>query len=161
MASNLNYGTMIPANSSQRDNCIPEKYCPNDLATDCGLLTADYQWDELMNWDEVVSNQGLCPPGWHVPREADWNTLFKNYTDNGFAASPLKYSGFSGFNALLNGARHFNEKWDYPGFATFFWSSTAHGTEKAWTHGMNDPDPSVSAYPAFRTNAFPVRCLKD
>jgi len=26
---------------------------------------------------------------------------------------------------------------------------------------MNEPDPSVSVYPAFRTNAFSVRCLKD
>jgi len=161
MASNLNYGSMIPANSSQRDNCIPEKYCPNDLTANCGLRTADYQWDEIMNYDESISTQGLCPPGWHVPSEADWNILFKNYTNDGFAASPLKYSGFSGFNALLNGALHLNKNWDYPGFATFFWSSTAHGIDKAWAHGMNDPDPSVSAYPGFRSNAFSVRCIKD
>jgi uncharacterized protein (TIGR02145 family) len=114
-----------------------------------------------MQYDESVSIQGLCPPGWHVPSETDWNTLFAEYTNNGFAGSPLKYSGFSGFNALLNGAWHLNEKWDYSGFATFFWSSTAYGPLKAWSHGMNDPDPSVSAYPAFRSNAFSVRCLKD
>ena len=86
--------------------------------------------------------------------ETDWNTLFKEYTNNGFANSPLKYSGFSGFNALLNGARPLNEKRDYAGFATFFWSSTAHGVNKAWAHGMNDIDPSVSLYPAFRINAM-------
>jgi len=114
-----------------------------------------------MNYGISLADQGLCPPGWHVPSEVDWNTLFKNYTNDGFAASPLKYSGFSGFNALLNGARHLNEKWDYAGFATFFWSSTTHGSDKAWAHGMNDIDPSVSAYPGFRSNAFSVRCLKD
>jgi len=158
MAEDLNYGTEIYSNMVQRDNCVPEKYTVHS-----SLFTVHsyYQWDELMNYDESVSTQGLCPPGWHVPSVADWNTLFKNYTDDGFAASPLKYSGFSGFNALLNGARHLNKSWDYPGFATFFWSSTAHGTDKAWAHGMNDPDPSVSAYPAFRTNAFSVRCLRD
>ncbi len=161
MAANLSYGILIPGNTSQRDNCIPEKYCYNDLTANCGLLTADYQWDELMNYDETVSNQGLCPPGWHVPTETDWNTLFANYINNGFAASPLKYSGFSGFNALLTGVQHLNKTWDYQGFATFFWSSTAHGTTKAWAHGMNDTDPSVSVYPSFRSNAFSVRCLKD
>jgi len=158
MAEDLNYGTERSSNMVQRDNCVPEKYTVHS-----SLFTVHsfYQWDEIMNYDETISTQGLCPPGWHVPTEADWNTLFKNYTDNGFAASPLKYSGFSGFNALLNGARHLNENWDFQGFSTFFWSSTSHGSLKAWSHGMNEPDPSVSAYPAFRTNAFSVRCLKD
>jgi uncharacterized protein (TIGR02145 family) len=114
-----------------------------------------------MNYEITVSNQGLCPPGWHVPSETDWNILFTNYINNGFAASPLKYSGFSGFNALLSGPYHMNKTWDYQGFATFFWSSTAHGPLKALAHGMNDADPSVSFYPALRNNAFPVRCLKD
>jgi len=152
---------LIPGNTSQRDNCVPEKYCYNDLTANCGLLTTDYQWDELMQYDETISNQGLCPPGWHVPSEADWNTLFANYINNAFAASPLKYSGFSGFTALLSGIRHLNKTWDWSGFATFFWSSTPHGVNKAWSHGMNGTDPSVSLYPAFRSNAFSVRCLKD
>jgi uncharacterized protein (TIGR02145 family) len=158
IAEDLNYGTEISSNFDQRDNCIPEKYTVHS-----SLFTVHsyYQWDELMNYDESISTQGLCPPGWHVPGEADWNTLFKEYTNSGFAGSALKYSGFSGFNALLNGARYFNEKWDYAGFATFFWSSTAHSPLKAWAHGMNEPDPSVSAYPGFRSNAFSVRCLKD
>jgi uncharacterized protein (TIGR02145 family) len=160
LAVNLNYGTLIPGNTSQRDNCIPEKYCYNDVAANCGQETY-YQWDELMQYDETVSTQGLCPPGWHIPTEADWNTLFAHYINNGFAGSPLKYSGFSGFNALLSGARHLNRSWDFQGFATFFWSSTASGAYKAWSHGMNDTDPSVSFYPAFRSNAFSVRCLRD
>jgi hypothetical protein len=54
-----------------------------------------------------------------------------------------------------------NKNWDYQGFATFFWSSIAHGPLKAWSHGMNDTDPSVSAYQSFRNNAFSVRCLRD
>ena len=46
-------------------------------------------------------------------------------------------------------------------FATLFWSSTPHGKDKAWAHGMNIHNPSVSYYPSKRNNAFPVRCLKD
>jgi uncharacterized protein (TIGR02145 family) len=159
MAEDLNYGTEISSNLDQRDNCTPEKY--HNPASSIQHPASVYQWDEIMNYDQVVSNQGLCPPGWHVPTEVDWNTLFANYIGNGFAGSPLKYSGFSGFNAILSGSRHLNKNWDYQGFATFFWSSTAHGADKAWAHGMNDPDPSVSAYPGFRSNAFSVRCIKD
>jgi len=161
MAANLNYGTMILASLHQRDNCLPEKYCFNDLTANCELGTANYQWDELMQYDDTPGLKGLCPPGWHIPTENDWNTLFANYINNAFAGSPLKYSGYSGFNALLSGVRHMNVQWDYQNLATFFWSSTPYGANKAWAHGINDYDPSVSVYPSLRSNAFSVRCLKD
>jgi uncharacterized protein (TIGR02145 family) len=160
MAANLNYGSLIPGNAHQRDNCINEKYCYNDLAVNCGTQTY-YQWDELMRYDDTPVQQGLCPPGWHIPTEAEWNTLFSVYTSNGFAGSPLKYSGYSGFNAMLSGVSHQNVQWDFQNFATFFWSSTSHGSYKAWAHGMNDYNPSVSFYTSLRSNAFSVRCLKD
>jgi uncharacterized protein (TIGR02145 family) len=161
MASNLNYGTGILSAQDQRDNCITEKYCYGDNPANCTSLGGLYQWDELMLFAETAASQGLCPPGWHIPTEDEWNTLFNNYTNFGFAASPLKYSGYSGFNAVLSGTRHVNTGWDFPGFATFFWSSTLYNSTKAWAHGMNDPDPSVSLYPSLRVNAFSVRCLKD
>ncbi len=161
MAANLNYGSQIAGSSTQRDNCIVEKYCYNDIPVRCTTGSVFYQWDELMQYDFSVSNQGLCPPGWHVPTENDWNILFVNWTNNGFAGSPLKYSGYSGYNALLAGTRLFNISWSYDGFATFFWSSTAYTSTKSWAHVMNDYDPSVALYPASRANAFSVRCLKD
>ncbi|MCX6249499.1 MAG: choice-of-anchor L domain-containing protein [Bacteroidetes bacterium] len=161
LSANLNYGTMIPAAISQRDNCIAEKYCLNDLTGNCQLGTASYQWDELIQYGETNSIQGLCPPGWHLPSETEWNNLFAVYTNNGFAGSPLKYTGYSGFDAFLHGSSHENRTWDWLNFATFFWSSTAVDANRAWAHGMNEPDPSVSLYPALRSNAFSVRCIKD
>jgi uncharacterized protein (TIGR02145 family) len=127
----------------------------------CGTYGGLYQWDEVMQFDESVSIQGLCPPEWHVPTENEWNTLFSVYVNSGFAGSPLKYSGYSGFNALLSGARFINSGWGFQGFATMLWSSTTHGSTKAWAHGMNNSDPSVSVYPASKVNAFAVRCVKD
>jgi len=161
LASNLNYGTILVSSQDQRDNCISEKYCYNDIPTNCTNQGGLYQWDELMLFDETPAGQGFCPPGWHIPTENDWNILFGNYINSGFAGSPLKYSGYSGFNALLSGARHINRGWDFQGFATYFWSSTPRSDSKAWAHGMNDADPSVSLYPSLRVNAFSVRCLKD
>ena len=161
MASNLNFGTVLVSTQDQRDNCTWEKYCYSDNPVNCTNFGGLYQWDEIMQYDETPADQGFCPPGWHIPTENDWNTLFGVYTNNGFAGSPLKFSGFSGFNALLAGANYYNTSWDFKGFATFFWSSTLHSPTKAWAHGMNDPDPSVSAYPATRVSAFSVRCLQD
>jgi uncharacterized protein (TIGR02145 family) len=115
----------------------------------------------MMQFEAVESIQGLCPPGWHVPAENEWNTLFGLYISNGFAGSPLKYTGYSGFNAFLNGIRFDNKNWNFDTFATFLWSSTAQGPFKAWAHSMNSINPSVSYYPANRSNAFYVRCIKN
>jgi uncharacterized protein (TIGR02145 family) len=161
LASNLNFGTVIASSQDQRDNCISEKYCYNDNPINCTNQGGLYQWDELMLFDNTPADQGFCPPAWHIPTENEWNTLFALYINNGFAGSPLKYSGFSGFNALLSGARNIDKSWDFQGFATFFWSSTSWGEYKALAHGMNYADPSVSVYPASRGNAFSVRCIKD
>ncbi len=161
LASNLNYGTMLASSQDQRDNCLNEKYCYNDNPVNCTNHGGLYQWDEVMLFDETNANQGFCPPGWHIPAENEWNTLFGNFINSGFAGSPLKYTGYSGFNALMSGARHINKGWDFQGFATFFWSSSSYNSNKAWAHGMNDLDPSVSHYPSSRVNAFSVRCLKD
>jgi uncharacterized protein (TIGR02145 family) len=161
LAKNLNYGIVIASSQDQRDDCVPEKYCYQDNPINCGTQGGLYQWDKLMQFDNTPADQGLCPPAWHIPTENDWNTLFANYINSGFAGSPLKYSGFSGFNALLYGARHINSGWDFNSFATFFWSSTSYGGYKAWAHGMNESDPSVSLYPASRVNAFSVRCIEN
>jgi uncharacterized protein (TIGR02145 family) len=157
MAANLRYGNRINATHYQRDNCIPEKY--ESVAG--GPETGVYQWDEMMQYENTSGIQGFCPPGWHVPTEADWGILFNYFISYGFAGSPLKYDGYSGFNAFLTGVEHQNVIWNFTNFATLFWSSSAHGTYKAWAHGLNSFDPSVSYYPSLRSNAFSVRCIKD
>jgi uncharacterized protein (TIGR02145 family) len=163
MAANLNYGTLILFASSQmqRDNCTFEKYCFNDNLANCNSYGGLYQWDELMQYDNASAAQGFCPPGWHVPTENEWTTLFNFYISNGFAGAPLKYSGYSGFNAFLSGTRFNNVNFYFSNFAVMFWSSTSHGPTKAWAHGMNFFNSSVSFYPSSRSNAFSVRCIKD
>jgi uncharacterized protein (TIGR02145 family) len=161
MAAGLNYGSAIASANMQRDNCITEKYCFNNLPANCTANGGLYQWDELMRYEDIQGVQGLCPAGWHVPSEADWNTLFAFYINNAFAGAPLLYTGYSGFNALLSGARFNNVNWNFLDFATMIWSSTSHGPRKAWAHGMNFYDYSVSYYPSHRNNSFSVRCIKD
>ena len=172
MASNLNYGIPIPSSQMPRYNCIAEKYCYIDNPVNCVNAGGLYQWDEIMHYDETPGFQGLCPPGWHLPTEPEWTILFNQYINNGFAGSALKITGYSGFNALLSGIRFHTSIWKFPTNdpllrSILFWSSTIHGPYKAWAHGMNevtidtDYTPSVSFYPALRSNAFAVRCLRD
>lgn len=161
MAANLDFGLEISNSIHQADNCIAEKYCFNGIAANCIQYGGLYQWDELMKYDDTQAGQGFCPPGWYVPTENEWQTLFNFYNGNGFAGRPLQDFGFSGFNALRSGVFFLNSSMSFNGFATLFWSSTSWGQFKALSHGMNKYNYSVSLYPSSKTNAFPVRCLRD
>lgn len=161
MAVNLNFGTNISSTLMQRDNCINEKYCYNNNIANCTNYGGLYQWDEMMRYDSIPAEQGFCPPGWHVPTENEWEALFLVYISNGFAGSPLKYTGYSGFNAFLSGTRFNNVNWSFSDFAVMYWTSTTEGYKKAWAHGMNTYNPSVSFYPGSKTHAFSLRCIQD
>ncbi|MGA2824467.1 MAG: FISUMP domain-containing protein, partial [Bacteroidales bacterium] len=161
MAESFNYGTAIVSTQDQFDNCTPEKYCYGDNPANCSNYGGFYQWDELMAYSVVSGSQGICPPGWHVPTEAEWTLLFSNYINNGFAGSALKATGYSGFDALIDGVNFFNRGYSFNNFAGFYWSSDSQGAYKAWAHAMNSFNSSVSFYPSSRSNAFSVRCIKD
>jgi uncharacterized protein (TIGR02145 family) len=161
MATNLNHGIIINSPQLQYDNCVSEKYCYNNLNSNCSSYGGLYRWDELMQYDDTPSNQGMCPPGWHIPTESEWTTLFNFYSGSAFAGKPLQDTIISGFKALTSGVFYMSTSCNFSGFATLFWSSTSWGTTKALSHGMNIYNYSVSLYPSSRANAFPTRCLKD
>jgi uncharacterized protein (TIGR02145 family) len=161
MQKNLNYGTSLQGTTEQTDNCINEKYCYNDNASNCTLYGGLYQWDELMAYNSTPGAQGLCPPGWHVPTQSEWNTLFTFYQQQALAGKPLQDTIIMGFRAKESGMIYSNFSWSFKGFATIFWTSTPSGTIKAMSHGMNLINFSVSDYLANRSNAFAVRCLHD
>ena len=161
MAANLNYGTVLNSTQVQNDNCLSEKYCYNDITGNCTKYGGLYQWDEMMKYDDTQAGQGLCPPGWHIPTEVEWTTLFNFYLGSAFAGKPLQDTIMAGFRAQTSGVFYLNSSWSFNGFATLFWTSTPWNAIKAISHGMNVYDFSVSLYPSSRANAFPVRCLRD
>ena len=161
LASNLNYGVLIPFKQSQLDNCTVEKYCYNDIPGNCAISGGYYQWDEMMQYENITEKQGICPPEWHIPSENNWNQLVNFYQGEALAGRYLKDSGSLGFNAILLGNLYLNNTWSFTGFATFFWTSTTFGTDRSLAHGLNDPDPSISYYPSLRANAFFIRCIHD
>jgi len=161
MQKNLNYGSAVQGGSPQTDNCINEKYCYNDAAASCSAYGGLYQWDELMAYTNIPGAQGLCPPGWHVPTQTEWNTLFTCYQNQALSGKPLQDSIFNGFRAKESGIAYSNLSWKFQGFATIYWTSNSYGTIKALSHGMNLQNFSVSDYYSNRSNAFAVRCLKN
>jgi uncharacterized protein (TIGR02145 family) len=173
MTQNLDYGTSIsisPAHQ-QSDNCLAEKYCSTGDPT-CSANGALYQWDELMDYQALTGSKGICPPGWHIPTGQEWQHLIDNVVNgitapiaNATAAAELKDQNLpGGFKALLNGFFYQNSHWAFSGgglTSTMFWTSTPDGDRSAMSRGMNNYTSSLSSYSASKSNAFPVRCIKD
>ena len=165
MAQNLNYGTFSDANLPQTNNCVVEKYCANNLLSQCVISGGYYQWQELMNYQETESVQGICPPGWHVPSQQDWINLENFYLGPGVAGGGMKDMFVpQGFYGLLSGMYYMNNSWNYisgSNRGAMFWSSTSTLSGEVVATGINSFNPSTSLYPSSKGNAFPVRCIRD
>ncbi|HPS62790.1 MAG TPA: FISUMP domain-containing protein, partial [Bacteroidales bacterium] len=161
MQQNLNRGIAISSESPQVNNCQTEKYCYQDNTQKCSTYGGLYQWDEMMDYQPTEGIQGICPPGWHLPTRQDWQDLFNVLHGQALAGKYLQDPATNGFTALSGGLNYTNLLWDFEGFATMFWTSTRTGTARALAHGINRVDFSVCDYSSLRSNAFPVRCVKD
>jgi uncharacterized protein (TIGR02145 family) len=171
MKENLSYGTILnPTSQPQTDNCIPEKYCLTTDAT-CTAYGGLYQWDELMAYASTSAGQGICPPEWHIPTEAEWQSMINAIAGaipppiDGIGGSFLKDPVLNpGFHGLVDGFYYLNNLWAFtsaPLAATLYWTSTPTGAERGIARGVNSINPSVDKYPGSRGNAFSVRCVKD
>jgi uncharacterized protein (TIGR02145 family) len=171
MIDNLAYGATIdPPSQPQTDNCISERYCETS-DPGCTQFGGFYQWDELMKYGSTSTNQGMCPPEWHIPSEAEWQLLINNISVGVTPPSDAIAGGFlkdlllnPGFFASLDGIYYSNSTWNYNSgalTATMYWTSTSNASGKALARGLNNYNPSVSRYWSARGNAFPVRCIKD
>ncbi len=165
MAANLNYGTRGNMPNPQSDNCLVEKYCLNDQESNCNSYGAFYQWDELMRYEPgFPGRQGICPPGWHVPTNDEWEVLFDHYGGRSLAADSLKILSTGHFRALTEGLMYGNKQWSFTSpaiSAAMFWTSDPAGVARASAFGMTNRTGSVSDYKSGRENGFVVRCLRD
>ena len=165
MAMNLNYGTFIQGNEHQTDNCQVEKYCSNNQQSQCQTYGGFYQWDELMRFSEAVSPQGLCPAGWHIPSNAEWDEMLSYNKGAALAGGPLQdITLINNFQALLGGIFYMNSIWSFilpPVTGSMYWTSTTVDDQHATARGLNAMTTSVTFYQASKANAFAVRCVRD
>ena len=54
------------------------------------------KYGKLYNWYAVIDNNGLCPLGWHVPSDAEWDTLVTYLGGEDVAGDKMKSK--SGWN---------------------------------------------------------------
>lgn len=151
---------------------ISEAYInSNDSITD--LYGRFYTWKAAMNNSSAESFQGACPDGYHVPSEADWNTLTDHLGGADYAAGKLKETGTSywkspntgatnqsGFTALPGGFYAGDGLTFSIGDAANIWTSKKSNSNALIKIIENNSDKVIShAEPV--TNAFSVRCIKN
>jgi len=125
--------------------------------------------------------QGICPDGWHLPSDAEWNQLIIFLGGEIKAGGKLKDTLFwvppnsgatneSGFTALPGAYQDPNRRaapplhlaWYNLGYAGHWWSATEHyGHIKALHRTMRNEEEYVSRGYHRKEVGFSVRCVKD
>ncbi|HWR99963.1 MAG TPA: fibrobacter succinogenes major paralogous domain-containing protein [Prolixibacteraceae bacterium] len=131
-------------------------------------------YGHLYNWYAVTDSRGLAPAGWHIPGEADWETLAGFLGGTGTAAMKLKEKGTrhwssaspgatneSGFTALPGGARGEVGQYCFLGTAGFWWSSGFTNDRTADLRCVTNHSSRLFKYTYNKEYGFSVRCVKD
>ncbi|MDD3945945.1 MAG: FISUMP domain-containing protein [Bacteroidales bacterium] len=184
MAENLAYLPSVvgPATESYTDPYYyVYGYDGTSVAT--AKATTNYQtYGVLYNWPAALS---ACPPGWHLPSDAEWKQLemYLGITSAQADATgwrgtaeggKLKEEGTthwdspntgatnsSGFTALPGGYRLLYGTFITIGISGTWWSSTESHTNYAWYRYLTYDSSSVYRNANIKGNGFSVRCLRD
>ena len=173
--SKFNDGTSIPLVTSNADwtNLVTPAYCwfnNNDSLFE-SIYGAYYNWF-------AVSTGKLCPTGWHVPDDSEWQILVDFLGGDKIAGSKLKEAGSnnwvfsnkdatnqSGFTSLPAGLRE-STYGAFQGEGSFggWWSASEVSTGPlgaAWSRSIHGDTTVVGRSPLFKKDGFTVRCLKN
>jgi len=134
-------------------------------------------YGKLYNWYAVNDPRGLAPSGWHVPSDAEWDTLSTHLGNN--AGGKLKATGTieagtglwyapntgatnsSGFTCLPGGARYFFDGTFYGiGYRCYLWSSTENASGAFYRY-LHSDSRQILKYSNTKQSGLSVRCLRD
>ena len=178
MAENMNYGRQI--NSKQQPERVGEieKFCYNDKEENCNNMGGLYTWGEMMTYKRsddgaIGIRQGVCPDGWHIPTDKEWNELSEYLEGKGEVGNQLKDFGYwsqsmqrglfstTGFSALPAGRMDNSGNFYYLGNSTTFWSATKESNNKAWHRTLTNRSGELYRGNSHVSLRFSVRCVKD
>lgn len=156
-----------------------------DNATWAGLTTGAYcnydnieanasTYGRLYNWYAVNDSRNIAPAGWHVPTDAEWQTLVDYLGGGSVAGGKMKEAGtshwyrpntgannLSGFTALPGGLRNKYGDYYFFGDTAQFWSSTEHSSNAAWNCYLSNSPAIITRANVDKHHGFSVRCVRD
>lgn len=178
---------------------VDSSWCYKDEPENCEIYGRVYTWATAMGINEkyqfqsalkdgVISdssyNRGICPKGWHIPSDDEWQTLF-DFVDasNGVATAGQSlcdpngaWKGYDdypmtndyGFSAIPGGKYHYatenntNVGWKDLGASLHVWSATESPDTSAtnvYTRYIQPKQIDRNDFPKARRRY--VRCVKD
>ncbi|MCX6266050.1 MAG: hypothetical protein NTW16_01645, partial [Bacteroidetes bacterium] len=93
LKENLNIGTRIDGSQGQTNNAVVEKYCYDDIESNCSLYGALYLWNEMMQYTTSEGVQGICPIDWHIPTDVEWTAATTFLGGESVAGGKMKSIG--------------------------------------------------------------------
>jgi uncharacterized protein (TIGR02145 family) len=143
----------------------------------------------MYNHYAVSDSRGLCPTGWHVPTDEEWNVLAKYLdanadtlcagcwqsstaggilkstamqpTPGGWNAPNTGATNSSGFTALPGGLRYYHGDFYDLTNNGVWWSSSVSSASDAWYRNLLYYTSNFFRYYSNRTYGFSVRCCRD
>ena len=175
LKENLNVGTLIEGSQAQDPgNELVEKYCYDNLESNCEIYGGLYQWDEMMQGSITPGEQGICPPDWRIPTDEEYTALIDSLGGDSIAGGKLKKAGIaqwqtpnngatneSGFTAIPGGYRDFSGNFGSIKTTAIIWSSTQNDATVAWYRSLYFSSVSVGQYSGLKTAGSSVRCVKN
>lgn len=129
----------------------------------------------LYNYYAVSDGRKICPDGWHIPTNDNWETLVEYLGGNDVAGGKMKQEGTdtwnspnneatneSGFSALPGGVRNATTG-NFAGLGSTgsWWTATQSGGENAWVWGLSTMNGSIPNYDLDKNTGLSVRCIKN
>ena len=178
MAENLNY-----ADSVTTPSLMERQWCYNNSADNCAKYGRLYTWAAAMDSAntgcgyqanctlyESVPARGLCPIGWHLPSDGEWQNLYSAVGGSSGAASKLKsvegwgngYNGNDryGFTALPGGYYDRETPFVESGRYAYFWAKSADYSDAYYAYLYNT-DSYASRSSSYKYYGRSLRCVKD
>ena len=186
MAENLNYADSMATISLRGKN-----WCFDGVEANCDVGGRFYTWgaaidsakhyafksedcgpNNFCNPDYHIGTiQGICPSGWRLPTQADWDTLIATVGGESAAGKILKSQrGWSddgngtdtyGFSALPAGYFNSYGADDSPGKYACFWSTKPHiGNASAYLMCLNFYKDNAGLGYDIKSSGASVRCLQ-
>ncbi len=131
-------------------------------------------YGRMYNYYVVSDSRKVCPLGWHIPSQTEWNTLITYLGSSSLAGGKLKEAGTtnwltpntgasnsSNFTAIPNGKRGSDGLFTVSGENVFFWTSTLSTTTRGFYKSIDyNSEAIVEGNHSFR-NGLAIRCIKD
>ena len=179
MAQNLNYQAENSWCGGGRHQTMEEG--------DCAIYGRLYTWAAAMGKSEdecgcyhdcttlgTGNVQGVCPNGWHVPAQSEWEELFGAVGDATWATAGLKLKTKTGwigeesngtddygFSALPAGIAYYEGYFARVGRNAYFWSASQFSKDYAYYAYLYFLKSAWLYHDYSKDHGFSVRCVKD